>query len=112
MKRCQQNSLAKTAYVRSAKIRQSARGESCTMNSPQCNYNPETVVWCHSNFGEHGKGYGIKAHDMFGFYGCSACHYWLDIGTTASAEEKRFRFSLAHARSLLRLIEKGIVKVA
>ena len=110
MKRCQQNSLAKTAYVRSAKIRQSARGESCTLNSPLCNYDPDTVVWCHSNFGEHGKGYGIKAHDIFGFYGCSGCHDWLDNGKWV-AEEKRFLFSLAHARSLLRLIEKGIVKV-
>ena len=105
------DSLAKTGYVRSAKIRQSARGESCTMNSSQCNYDPETVVWCHSNFSEHGKGYGIKAHDVFGFYGCSACHYWLDIGTTASADEKRYRLYRAHARSLLLLIEKGIVKV-
>ena len=110
MKLCR-NSLAKTAYVRSTKIRQSARGESCSMNSPLCNYNHDTVVWCHSNFGEHGKGIGIKAHDIFGFYGCSACHDWLDKGD-ARVEEKRFRFSLAHARSLLLLIERGIVKVA
>ena len=106
------NSLAKTAYVRSAKIRQSAHGEQCTLNSPKCNYNSETVVWCHSNFSEHGKGYGIKAHDIFGFYGCSACHDWFDRRAGLnSEEERRFRLSQAHARSLLRLIEKGVVKI-
>jgi hypothetical protein len=36
------------------------------------------AVWCHSNQMIHGKGRGLKAHDIFGFYGCDACHAWFD----------------------------------
>jgi hypothetical protein len=62
-----------------SKIRKSARGEDCTINLPGvCNYNPETVVWCHSNRYEHGKGMGLKAKDEHGAYGCSECHATYD----------------------------------
>lgn len=101
--------------IRSAKIRKSARGESCTMYSVNCNRNRDTVVWCHSNLSIHGKGHGLKAHDIFGFYGCSGCHDWYDGRTLMSrgtAAEKRELFFMAHARSLLRLVEKGLVQVA
>lgn len=60
-------------------IRQSARGEACTMQIPGvCNRNPETVVWCHENSFSAGKGMGIKARCEFGAYGCAACHAVLD----------------------------------
>lgn len=60
---------------RNKKLRDSARGQDCQLRIPGvCNGNPETVVWCHLNGQEFGKGMGHKSHDIFGFYGCSACH--------------------------------------
>lgn len=41
----------------------------------------ETVVPCHSNQLQHGKGMGIKAHDMYTVPGCMACHSWVDQGS-------------------------------
>lgn len=60
---------------RNKKLRESARGQDCQLQIPGvCNHDPETVVWCHLNGHEFGKGASLKAHDIFGFYGCSACH--------------------------------------
>lgn len=99
------------------KIRDSARGEDCTMLSPMCNGDPLTVVWCHSDHSDHGRGFGFKAHDIFGFYGCSGCNAWYDTyskmkGTQyyASPENRRHCYQRAHDRSLVRLLEKGVLK--
>jgi hypothetical protein len=97
--------------IRSKKITQSAKGEECTMNSPVCNYNPETTVWCHSNYYEDDKGKGLKAHDIFGFYGCYACHDWFDNSTKHLKGEKYSYFHRAMKRSWLRLIEKGVITI-
>ena len=43
-----------------------------------CNYRTDTTVLCHSNLLEDGKGYGIKAPDEKGAYGCCRCHDVLD----------------------------------
>jgi hypothetical protein len=60
---------------RNKKLKDSAQGKDCQLRIPGvCNYNPETVVWCHMRGLEYGKGMGHKPHDLFGFYGCSACH--------------------------------------
>ena len=96
--------------IRSKKILNSARGETCTVNSPVCNYNPDTTVAAHSNWHEHGKGLGQKAHDIFVAYACSDCHAWLDSGQ-ASRSEKRERWLMGHARTLVRLFEKGVIKL-
>lgn len=32
----------------------------------------------HSNFGEHGKGKGIKAYDKYTIPLCQSCHQWFD----------------------------------
>lgn len=103
-------SIPKTTAIRSKAIRESARGESCTMHSPACNADPATVVWCHSNMSVHGKGGSRKADDPFGFYGCSGCNGWYDDGP-ADQQEKESYFVRAHGRSFLRLIEKGIIEV-
>lgn len=57
---------------RSKKLTQSAKHESCvSCGAPEC-------CWCHSNEYLHGKGRGLKADDLFGFYGCMKCHDWYD----------------------------------
>lgn len=101
--------------TRSHKLRESARDEQCTMGSPMCNGNPETVVLCHSDFHEHGRGMNLKASDLMSFYGCSGCNYWLDVEskrTGVSNDERRLYFYRAWARTLERMREKGLVRVA
>ena len=93
--------------IRSKAIRQSAEYESCTVYGPNCNGDVTTVVWAHSNQLIHGKGKGIKAHDIFGCYACMPCHKWLDENSTMTDRA----FNYAMARSWLRLIEKGIMIV-
>ena len=68
--------IPKNKPFRSKKVRDSAKGEACTMLSPDCNGNPESVCLRHSNLLEHGKGRGIKASDLEAFYGCQWCEDW------------------------------------
>lgn len=58
-----------------SKLRKSARGRECQIRIPGvCNFNPETTVLCHLN----GAGMGMKHPDLFGAFGCSACHDAID----------------------------------
>jgi len=93
---------------KSKAIRDSARGEACTMCSPGCNGDPAKTVLCHSNELIHGKGRGIKSYDCFSFYGCSGCNFWYDEGS-ASKEEKRRYLMPAMARTAIILLEKGLL---
>ena len=97
-----------------SKIRDSARGENCTIRLPGiCNHNPQTVCWCHGNGSAAGKGIGMKSNDLLGAYGCSACHDVYDrrVPTDIPRAEVELAFWEGHARSLLRLIERGIIVV-
>lgn len=97
-------------------ITESARGEECTIRLVGiCNRNPETTVWCHANGSAAGKGIGMKSHDLLGAYGCSSCHDAYDRRNLQvarhgySREGVELAFWQGHARSVLKLIEKGIV---
>lgn len=58
-----------------SKLRKSAKGRDCQIRIPGvCNGNPETVVLCHLP----GGGMGGKMPDLFGAFGCSACHDVVD----------------------------------
>ena len=95
-----------------SKIRESARGEDCAIRLPGiCNFNRETTVWAHGNGSAAGKGIGMKANDLLGAYACSACHDVYDrrVPTDMPRVEVELAFWEGHARSLLKLIEKGIV---
>lgn len=59
---------------RNKKLTQSAKHESCV----SCGANDGTIVWAHSNLSRHGKGMGMKAHDLFGAYLCNNCHQKYD----------------------------------
>jgi len=39
--------LQKRQYIREPKLKKSAHGAPCMINSPVCNYNPETSVLAH-----------------------------------------------------------------
>lgn len=42
----------------------------------KCGQSPSQAA--HSNFGEHGKGKGIKADDKYTIPLCHICHRWFD----------------------------------
>jgi hypothetical protein len=97
---------------RSRKLLDHARGQDCQVNLPYiCNQNSETVVAAHSNFIEHGHAMSIKAHDIFIAFCCSDCHREIDQGSTLTKEEKRFYWTRGHIRTLLIMLEQGILKV-
>ncbi|WP_432481650.1 hypothetical protein [Moraxella sp. ZY200743] len=43
----------------------------------QCHAPPPSQA-CHANWGQFGKGMGIKASDDYTIPLCNACHQWLD----------------------------------
>lgn len=98
-----------------SKITESARGEDCTIRIPGvCNFDPATTVWCHGNGSAAGKGIGMKAIDILGAYGCSACHAVYDrlvpLPEGMSRDQVKLYFLEGLMRSLLILVRKGLVK--
>ena len=99
---------------RNPKILAHANGQQCQ----NCGCNDGTVVACHSNQQEHGKGRGIKAHDVFVAFLCGNCHYWLDFGTgkdptvlyNSNRTEKNEMFTRAFQKTLLILLKDGVLK--
>jgi len=94
---------------RNQKILDSAEGEECTLQTEWCNGDSSTVVACHSNWSEDGKGKGQKADDLYVAYGCSECHRWLDEGS-ASRQEKREVFHVGMKRTWRRIVDKQVLK--
>ena len=78
------------------------------MQGPRCTGGHGDVAWRHSNHLKHGKGEGIKAHDLFGFYGCQSCEDW--YAGQLSKEEKRPAFLLAWERSMLYACSNGVIR--
>lgn len=97
-------------------ITASARNEECLVRLPGiCNFNRETVCWAHANGSAAGKGIGMKSHDLLGAYACSACHDAVDrrrpTPPSMTREQVEVAFWEGHARSILVLIEKGLIIV-
>ena len=70
------------------KIKESARGEECSVRIPRvCNGNPETTVFAHLNGIRFGHGVGRKT--KWGAYACSACHDEVD-GRTRIQGDRQF----------------------
>lgn len=99
-----------------SKVTQSARGEQCQIRIPHVCRAPvtETVVWCHANGSAAGKGIGMKSHDFLGAYGCQGCHDVYDrrvnLPPGMCREDVELAFWEGHARSLVMLVKKGLVK--
>lgn len=65
-------------------IRDSARGQSCTLRSPVCDGGGETTVLAHvRTFGN--AGIAQKPHDFCAVYACHACHDAMDRRDAATA---------------------------
>ena len=88
-------------------LRKEARGRNCTIEIPGvCNRNPETVVLCHLNKRSLGAGMGKKTPDIFGAWGCSACHDAVD-GRMRTNEDWTMFFYEAVFRTQKILLDEG-----
>jgi hypothetical protein len=99
--------------IRSNKLRQSARGEACTLQIlGVCNHNPETTVLAHLPSEQHGM--ALKADDTCSCFACSACHDCIDRRRIVPEFEERRHWYLLRAiqRTTARWFERGIVRVA
>jgi Protein of unknown function (DUF1364) len=76
-----------------------ARDKPCLLQIVPC-ADTSTTVACHSNWMEHGKGRGMKAHDFWTVWGCSRCHDALDSSQRLTADEKRVAFMAGHKRQI------------
>lgn len=92
---------------RNRKLTQSAKHESCV----SCGADDGTIVWAHSNRHYHGKGTGIKAHDLFGAYLCHKCHTEFDSNEmpahTFFCDSLEDWFRYMNERSLIIACRKG-----
>lgn len=96
--------------VVSQRLRDSARGEDCTLRLPGvCNFQPETTVLAHVPCGQ--RGIGMKGPDQISAYTCSACHDALD-GRSRGVEVDGWDVIRAVAETQQRMIEKGLLSVA
>ena len=89
-----------------SKIRQSAKGESCSLRIPTvCNFNPETTVLAHLN--TKFKGIGLKSPDLFAVYACSNCHDAIDGRANHDIDTQWILDALFETQ--MKLIEKGLI---
>ena len=94
------------------KIMQAAKGQACTLAIPNvCNFDPETVVFCHHNDGTGGS--NRLTGPLTGGFGCAVCHDVIDgrinIGVSRIELESYMRLSMI--RTINKLIKMGLVKL-
>jgi hypothetical protein len=104
--------IEKRQAYRNKKILQSAKGEDCQARFPGCLNERATTVFCHLNELWAGKGYGMKADDCAGFYGCHHCHDIYDGRKRSHIfnKDKDFYVLKAYYRTIRRLLDKGVIK--
>lgn len=94
--------------MKSNKLRNSARGQECTMHVVGvCNYDPDTTVLAHIN--TDGSIMGGKAPDYSACFCCSDCHAWLDQNK-GSEEDRLFYTRRAMVRTWGKWFEQGVIK--
>lgn len=76
-----------------------------------CGASDGTVCAAHSNWYSEGKGRGLKASDAAVAALCFICHALLDSGKDLSREERRLMWLEAYVRTMMLLIERGILKL-
>ena len=88
------------------KIRDSARGEDCSLRLGMCS-SDETVVLCHIG---HIRGMGVKCGDHFAVYACSNCHDLIDGRVKNSHLDLDLEYEKLRAleETQLKLINKGL----
>ena len=102
--------------IRSKKIRESARGEDCTLRLPGCMNDTKTTVLAHSPYKSfHGGGISLKPEDLFSCYACSNCHDVLDGRKQMPGDWNDHyilhAFVRAMAETQRKFVEKGLIEV-
>lgn len=101
--------------VKSSKMLQSARGQSCVL----CGAEDGTVVSAHySGLRKHelGGGRGLKVHDLLVADLCYRCHTRMDnyeqVNSYQDQIERSELFLALIARTLLRRVSQGVIEIS
>jgi hypothetical protein len=97
----------KPITVCSKVLKDSAKGQNCTLRLTCCNHNPETTVLAHLPVGQ--KGMGMKRPDYLAVFACSDCHDRLDGRTKGGVEHKDMLRALGETQGYW--VKKGLIKV-
>lgn len=90
MKRSAIKSRRKPVPAPERRYLDACRGERCYLGIlGVCRGDRETVVPAHANWGQYGKGMGLKAGHQYTVPACAECHYELDFGRLFSKDGKR-----------------------
>lgn len=92
------------------KIRNFARGQTCTLRLRGCNGNPDTVVFAHAPSIDNGMGLK-QAKDFWGAFACSNCHDMVD-GRVSTKDDRITileRWLAGIYETQKRLIEAGLM---
>lgn len=101
--------IKKPLKIRSKKLRDSARDQSCTLRLPGiCNGDWQTTVLAHVNFGGHGM--ATKESDLSACYACSSCHDAVDRRTPWLRDDSVI--FAAVMRTQHNMVESGLIEVA
>ena len=111
--------------MKTTKLRQSAKGQTCTFRIPGvCNNDPATVCLCHAPHPEKGMGFKSKT-DWWAAYGCSSCHDEMDGRThryyknipgyadnyVENHPHQIFAWHSAIRETQTRMVKAGLIKV-
>lgn len=96
--------IPKHQYVRSEALMRAYRLIPCQ----NCGKDDGTVCGAHSNWGEHGKGKGIKADDNRCASLCFTCHGILDQGSILSHAERYAIWTIAHVKTVRELLARNL----
>lgn len=94
--------------VISKKLRDSARGQDCTLRVTNCS-SSETVVLCHLPVKGFG-GMGMKSPDNIAAFGCDNCHAVIDGRAKGDFTAADLMRALAETQMIW--IEQGLIKIA
>lgn len=102
--------FAKNRPVRSKKLRDSAKGQKCSVRIPSvCNFDETTTVLAHTRCG----GMGTKSDDTAAAFCCSSCHDALD--GRVSVPFTRLEIDFMHLSGIIETqhiwIDAGLIKV-
>lgn len=96
----------------SRKIRNSARGQECTVNAVgHCDYGTDTTILAH--LPDESNGMGKKSTDISSCYCCAACHRLIDrvVFDPDFEDNREWYMRRAMVRTWHRLIDMGIVVI-
>ena len=89
-------------------LRKLAKGKDCQIRVPSiCNRDPETTVLAHFRMAGL-SGLGLKPHDIFGAWACSACHAYVD---THHDELTQLEFAHGVLRTQKSLLDMGVIRL-